>query len=500
MMKEKIKIMKHLILIALSVLLFDGLTQAQSIELKVKGAKDTVVNMAKYYGQKLYYADTSEFKNGTVKFDASKHEAGVYALIVPGSGYFEFVINGGESIKLETSTEDFIQNMKVIKSKENKAFYEFIKTMNDKRKESEAIKENESDNTEDEATKGKMKALSNEVKKFQEQFQKDYKGTLVAKLMKMTYEVDRDEVALEKMDSVQRYHNFLNTYFDNVDFKDDRLVKSPIFHNKLDQFFSDKTLIQNPDTIIKYCDKIIGMTKEGSEMFKYTLHHVTYKYETSKVMGMDKVFAHLALRYYCKDPRTGESKAFWLDEDKQEKICERGRKLSPLAIGEVAPNIILTDSTEENWINMHKLPNEYIVIYFWDPNCGHCKKETPKLNDLYKDKLKDMGVEVLAVGKAMGDDFEDWKKFIRENELEFINIGLTKNIYNTAMEDARQLVPKYTTVESLNYSDTYDVYSTPKVFIIDKEKKFVAKQLSLEQIGEYFDKIMGNEEGKTYEK
>lgn len=488
------------LLTLISIILMISSATAQKIEFYVEGAKDTIVNMAKYYGSKLYYADTSEFKNSKVSFDAAKHEPGVYALIVPGKGYFEFIINNDEAISMETNANNFIEHIKVNRSKENTGFYEFIKFMNEKRSKGKEIREELEQDPQNKKLKSKMESLSDEVEDFQNQFQKKYEGTLVAKLMKITQEVKTDPAELEKMDSLQRYHNYLNTYFDHVDFTDDRLVKSPIYHNKLDNFFSEKTLVQNPDSIIKYCDKIIGQTEEGSEMFKYTLHHVTYKYETSKVMGMDKVFAHLGNKYYCPDPVTGESKAFWLDEEKQKKICERARKITPLLIGQESPNIILTDSTEENWVNVHQLPNKYKVLYFWDPNCGHCKKSTPKLNELYKDKLKHLGIEVVAIGKAMGDDFEDWKKFIRENELEFINIGLTKNIYNIAMENARELVPKYTTVESLNYSDTYDVYSTPKVFIIDEENKFVAKQLSVEQIGEFFDKVMAIEEDVKHEK
>lgn len=489
--------MKGIIFILTTVILMSCSISAQKIEIKVEGAKDTTVNLAKYYGSKLYYADTSEFKNSVVTFDAAEHEPGVYALIVPGKGYFELVVNDNEDIKLSTNVDDFIENMKVSKSKENKGYYEFMQFMKSQRKKGEDIQAKIKENPDDQSLKDELSGLSEEVKEFQNKFQKNYEGTLVAKLMKMTYEVEEDKEYVATLDSLQRYQYFLNNYFNNVDFKDDRLVKSPIFHNKLDNFFSDKTLIQNPDTIMKYCDKVIGMTDEGSEMFKYTLHHVTYKYETSKIMGMDKVFAHLGNKYYCPDPVTGESKAFWLSKEKQEKICERAQKISPLLLGKVSPNLILTDSTEEKWINLHELPNNYKVIYFWDPNCGHCKKETPKLNELYKDKLKDLGIEVFAVAKAMGDDFEDWKKFIRENELEFINVGLTKNIYNIAMENPRELVPKYTTVESLNYSDTYDVYSTPKMFIIDKDNKFVAKQLSVEQIGEFFDKVLGDQ---VYEK
>ena len=119
------------------------------------------------------------------------------------------------------------------------------------------------------------------------------------------------------------------------------------------------------------------------------------------------------------------------------------------------------------------------------------KNTTPKLQTLYEEKFKKRGIEVFAVAKATGDDFVAWKKFIRDNKLTFINVGLTKTIYDQAMKDPRPLLQK-TTLESLNYSDTYDVYSTPRIFVLDKDKKIKFKQIGVEQLEEIMDDITGH--------
>jgi hypothetical protein len=102
------------------------------------------------------------------------------------------------------------------------------------------------------------------------------------------------------------------------------------------------------------------------------------------------------------------------------------------------------------------------------------------------------------VGKAVGKDFEGWKKFIRENNLSFINVAVTDKLYNLAKTDAGSLVPvfpgekgKPTTLESLNYQTTYDIFSTPKVFVLDKDKKIIAKSISLSQVEDLLDKLQG---------
>ena len=115
------------------------------------------------------------------------------------------------------------------------------------------------------------------------------------------------------------------------------------------------------------------------------------------------------------------------------------------------------------------------------------------MQELYEKKFKARNIEVFSVGKAVGDDFPKWKKFIRDNKLTFINVAVTESLFKAAMEDARQFVPKHTTLEALNYQTTYDIFSTPRVFVLDKDKKIIAKQLSISQLEDLLDKLQKQE-------
>jgi hypothetical protein len=53
---------------------------------------------------------------------------------------------------------------------------------------------------------------------------------------------------------------------------------------------------------------------------------------------------------------------------------------------------------------------------------------------------------------------------------------------------------KPTTLESLNYQTAYDIFSTPKVFILDKDKKIIAKSLSLSQMEDLLDRLQGQKD------
>ena len=67
-----------------------------------------------------------------------------------------------------------------------------------------------------------------------------------------------------------------------------------------------------------------------------------------------------------------------------------------------------------------------------------------------------------------------------------------------APEKLVQLYPgepgKPTTLESLNYQNTYDIFSTPKVFLLDKDKRIIAKSISISQLEEMIDRLQGYED------
>ena len=87
------------------------------------------------------------------------------------------------------------------------------------------------------------------------------------------------------------------------------------------------------------------------------------------------------------------------------------------------PNLILRDTTDLIWKDFYSLKSEYTILYFWDPVCGHCKKTTPKMQTLYEKKFNDRNIEIFAIGKATGEDFKAWKKFINDDNLTFKNLS-----------------------------------------------------------------------------
>lgn len=484
------------ILITLLLILASTISFGQELKFKIEGQKDTTVNLVRYFGKGLYYADTAELKNGVVKFDGSKQKAGILALFLPGQKMLEFIYND-ENIFIEASKADLMGTTVVKTSEENKIFSKYIAYMAAERTKANAWVEERKlekvDSDEYKALTTKIENTSLNVEKYQLDLIKNNPKKLVSKIVKMSMEVKIPESPVDEagviIDSNFRFKYYRNHFFDNVDLKDDRLVRTPIYHNKLSAYFSKNMMIQHWDTIIKYAFKLCDQFEQGSDMYQYNVSWITSEYEKSKIMGMDKVFVMMGERYYCGDNADGSPKSWWMKEESLTKLCEKVETHYDLVIGAKPPNISLRDSTDVNWKDFYSLDAEYTILYFWDPQCGHCTKITPKLQTLYEKKFRERNIEIFAVGKAIGEDFEKWKAFIRKHNLEFINVAVTDELFNAAMADARVFVPRYTTLESLNYQKTYDIYSTPKVFILDKDKKIIAKSLSISQLENMLDRL-----------
>ena len=185
-----------------------------------------------------------------------------------------------------------------------------------------------------------------------------------------------------------------------------------------------KMTVKHPDSIVSSARTIIEKARANDEVFRYCVVHITSKYETSQIMGMDAVFVDLAENYYLS------GQAFWADSALTAKIADRVDRLKPNLLGKQAPQMVLVDTLMKP-ASLYSFQSDYFVLYFYDPDCGHCKKKTPVLKELYDSKLKDMGVTVVATN--IKKDVKRWKEYIREQDLN--KISLSPSLADTVLSD-----------------------------------------------------------------
>ncbi|HVD99591.1 MAG TPA: redoxin domain-containing protein [Cytophagaceae bacterium] len=438
-----------------------------SIKVKINGLKDSTCYLGHYFGQKQYTpVDTAKADDqGNLTFAKKKTlKEGVYLIIIPGT-YFEVIIGSEQDIKIETDTSNLIANMKTKGSVENEIFYNFQKFMIEKGQEGQKLVDDQKKMKNADSIKAnqeRLSAIQKSVKDYKDNLYKQYPTTLTAKLLKAAEDPEVPEFKKPDgtADSLRSYLYYKQHYFDNYDFSDERMLRTPIFIPRIDKFMKEMT-VQIPDSIIKSADFLIKKAEANKEIFKYCVSNITNTYETSNMMGMDAVFVHMADTYYLK------GRCFWIDTAVERKIRERANILRPLLLGKPCPDIYSAD-TSGNYVPLHTIKGKYVILIFWDADCGHCQKEVPKLFALYNDKLKAKGVVVYAA--TIERDNKSWTRFLREKKLFAPGWYNVRDQYNHT-----------------DFHQTFDVYSTPVIYILDDQKKFIAKRIGVDQIADFLD-------------
>ena len=485
------KLLYTLSLAAFLVASFTASSQ-NKIRIKVNGVENQTVYLANYYGDRLYYNDTTQTDaQGYFEFEGKPYEeCGKYAIVCPGPKFFDIIVDQ-EDIYIETDTADLLGNITVHKSDQNERFFAYLDYIQQKRKQRTPWDKVMQDST---ATDQKKSMAQAEIKKLNEAVQNKQKeiieerpDDLFSKLLNMTIDVEVPD-APESVEDAKtwKYYYYRDHYWDNVDLKDPRLLRDQVFHKVLDKYWT-KVLPQIPDTLLKEAFELVD--RAGNyDMRKYFIHHVTYAAESSNIMCMDKIFVAMVDKYYKGD------EVDWLNDEQLTNIRERADDMRFVLCGEPVPNIILPDTTLQNWVSLYDIKAKYTVVAIWEASCGHCKKEMPKLQALY-DEWNPKGLEMFAIGNDF--ETEPWLKFIREKEIgNWINVSDNPQINET--DSATKLIYSgITTLQSLNFRKTFDVFSTPKVLLLDEDKRVIAKQLSAEQIGELLVRLEEKENAEA---
>ena len=469
--------------------------QGHDIRINFKNCKDTVMYLAFYQFDKSYLADTcKKVVKGQVVFKGSKTlDKGVYYLVSQDKArYFDFFVSdANQKIVMSTDTSDLVKNLKCTSHKENDDFFNYIKFITAKNKEYGELRSktkgmNSKDSMAFMTEKGKV--LNETVIAFEKTFMEQHKGTFVADVINLKMEKEAKDVpkaANGRPDSLYIYNYYKNHFWDGVNFEDDGIMRSPFFADRLKKYFNN-IIIQNPDTVNIEIDRLMSKTKSGSMMQKLLIAHFLYTSESSKLMGFDKVFVHVIDKYI----RTGMAKEVY-DEKTIEKIKERGDILKPLLLGNQAPDLLMIDTIGQKqiqkmgfdtvktsagatklyydnvqnlaqiFVSLYGIKTDYLALVFWDVDCGHCKTEIPKLLEEYH-ALKKEGYDLKVVAMYTQHDYEKWRKYIIENKLDWINL--------------------YDGVHINNIKEKYDIYSTPVIYMLDKNKKIKAKRIGTEQV------------------
>jgi thiol-disulfide isomerase/thioredoxin len=439
------------------------------ISLQVNGLSDSTVFLAYHLGDKQYLKDSLKLsKSGNGTFSGTEAlPQGIYMIVLPGRKYFEMLISDDQDFSLTCSYTDYFKSLKFSGSDENTAFIDYQRKwiqMQDDAAKINTRQQNSKANSDSTRILTDMRLkMEDNMKEFLHEVINKNKGSLLALLVKSMLPVELPQVTLPpnalNPDSVRWIRNYLynkDHFFDNIDLTDERLMRTPILQGKLNVFFTN-VVIQLADSINKEIDKIIKKCSGNYKMFQFVSVYLFNHFRESEIMGHDAVMVKLADDIYLS------GKADWTTKEWRDNLKKEVDRIRPNLIGVKAHDLIM-DSFTGKFVSLYDIKKDFTILYFWEPNCGHCQESTPKLKAYYE-KAKNIGIEVFSV--CTTSDKEKWEKYIKDNNLTWINGWDPKRI--------------------TNFDYYFNVQSTPSIYILDKNKVIIAKKLSVENIDSFIE-------------
>lgn len=486
--------------IIVSFVLFFGLitVQAQTgheIKINLKNCNDTVAYLAFYQFDKLYVSDTcKKVVNGNIVFKGKKNlDKGVYFLLSQAKGsYFDFIIDEqSQKQQINSDKTNLLENLKAVNSKQNENFFNYIRFITAKNKEFEGFKKSIKEQKKSDSTvllTKEYKVLNDAILENDVNYITQNKGTYLSEIINLKTEKSAKDIPKAsngRPDSIFVYNYYKKHFWDDVNFQDDAMLRNPFFANKIKQYFNT-VVVQHPDSVCVEIDRMMLKTKQGTKMNMLLLAYFTQTYEIPKIMGMDKVFVYMVDNYF----KTGKAKGVY-DDSVIDIIVNRGNTLAPLQLGKMAPELLMIDipghdiiakmgfdtaktseevtkiyynnkaEIEKTYVPLSSIKADYLILLFWDVDCGHCQKEVPKILEIYHDLLKQKK-DVKVFGVYTQNEFDKYKKYIIDNKIDWINV--------------------YDGIHVNDLKGKYDVVTTPVMYILDKNKVIKAKGIGSEAI------------------
>ncbi|MEO7445880.1 MAG: redoxin domain-containing protein [Ferruginibacter sp.] len=460
------------ILFSLSASIITTLAMGQGYQVKVSSnALPGMMYLTYHMGDNLNLQDSAiTDADGKAKFKNEKLlPGGIYAIVFPGKRQSaDFLMDSkSQDIKIEADTADLL-HMKVSGSPAHTSFADYQQKVAEKavllNQEKQAFN-NSRTHTDSTLHEAKYNQLTTELNQYRNNIISADNNSMMAVLLSAMKEPAQPvKVARTYQDSLENYNFYKSHYWDGVSFMDERIIRTPFFLPKLQRYYRE-VLPQAPDSIIKDIDYKLLLARNNPEMFKFLLNWLTDEYFNPKYMGQDAIFVHLFEKYHSKGLTP------WLNEKQMETISRRAYMQMANQVGEFAANLeMLTPAGVP--VKLYEVKAKNTVVLFWDPSCGHCKEELPHIDSIYRASWKANGVKIFAV--LTEKDTAAWKNYIKEHNIEDWTHAYQTTEMEKAIADSKQA----------GFRQLYDVIVTPTLYLLDENKRIIAKKLSWLQLND----------------
>lgn len=402
-------------------------------------------------------------------------QQGLYVLYLDKDHYTDFLLGKDQEMEI---THNFSkpEELKISGAKDSELFNAYKGYLNDLKNQQKSLMDRREQNKDNQAAlaniNDSLNILNNEVTDYWFSEAEKHPGLFYSKFLLSNYvptvkedDIPKEYLANDSLRWVYEYNFRKDHYWDYFDISDERFLFTPVLKPRLENYFN-RMLIQKPDSVLPYVFQAIEKTRGNEKMFRYMTTTLLNNFITSKMMGMDAVFVRIAERYYLS------GQAHWADSTTYANIARQVYFKRNNLLGMTAKDFKM-ESLDGQYYRLSEFETEYTVLVFWEPDCGHCKTQVPQLyNDVFK-AMQDKSVSFVAIYTM--DEKEKWANKIEEEELfDWINLWDPDDLNN--------------------FRVNFDIQSTPQIYILDKNKKILAKKITPEATKQILELLLA---GKT---
>lgn len=451
----------------------EGYTAAQGgpdstrIEVFIEGMQAGTVRLVGTYGDQNYIADTAVA-------DANGHfvlrreqplQSGFYYFLLPGQKNFSMLIDQEDQfMTLRANVINIVGTMQVQGSINNELLYRNTRYQSTQDPElnqlGQIIRNNQASSPEYQMAKTRQNKLIADRKAHLDTIFREHPNVFFTKFKTAGQNPDWPEFRKPNgdLDTLRNLSYFREHFWDGVDFTDNRMLNTPVIFNKLKRYIVELTP-QNPDSIIKVADPLIQRVLPYKEYFKFMVNWIGLNYENGKTKVMDGE----AVMVYLIDKYVTPENAFWDTPENVNKLRKKVDEMKASLLGRKGPDVRANDINGQSK-SIYEMTAPLIVIFMFSPDCEHCQEQAPEIQRLYE-KWKTRGVDFYGI--AVNTKEDEWRSFIKKSGFTFTNVYDPTN---------RAIYAKYF------------VDITPELYILDKNRTIIAKNLVASQLEMIFER------------
>ena len=262
------------------------------------------------------------------------------------------------------------------------------------------------------------------------------------------------------IDTSKQVYDYRVKFWDGYDFTEKDLLRTPVFVNKIKRFFTELVPLQQ-DSIIKYTDILVTQAGDNPAYYRAITNWVALKFEPghTNLMDGEAVYSHIISKYFT------DEKATWSTPKDLAQLRTRAAEMTQSLIGKNAGNVTAKDRNGKSQ-TLFDLKGDVIIVFIYSPDCEHCREQVPILKQLYRE-WHSKGVDIYSI--AANTTEKEWREFGGQFNFPWPDVFDPTNA---------------------SWYPKYFVDITPEVYLLDKNRKIVAKNINVNQLPILFPKYL----------